>query len=175
MINLYLIRHGLAGERDQYPDDRLRPLTEEGEKKTRQVAKSLRKLGLHFDLLQTSPLLRATQTAQILVEVFGNGLTAVENPLLAPEGDLEENLHKWLTAIAANFEQWQAQNFSLGLVGHEPDLTGWAEMLLWGDIKGALVLKKAGIIGITLADSLPLVGNCYLFLLAPPKLLLAYG
>jgi len=59
----------------------------------------------------------------------------------------------------------------LGIVGHEPDLSAWAELLVFGEIKGSLVLKKAGIIGITIPEvGLP-IGNSLLFLLIPPKLL----
>jgi phosphohistidine phosphatase len=172
MINIYFIRHGLAGDRADYADDSQRPLTSEGERKTRQVAKALKKLGLHFNLLQTSPFIRAHQTSQILAEVFGNGTVVSVNPLLAPEGELDRNFDQWCLELNQNFEEWQSQNFAVGLVGHEPDLSAWAEMLLWGDIRGVLVLKKAGIIGVTLPDSLPVVGKSYLFLLAPPKLLL---
>jgi phosphohistidine phosphatase len=166
VLNLYLIRHGLAGDRNDsvYPDDSQRPLTEEGISKTRKVAQKLHKLGLTFDLLQTSPFLRASQTAQIFAEVYGHRLPVEVNPLLAPEGDLTAWL-EWL-------KQLNQPNFSLGLVGHEPDLSAWAEILLWGTAKGVLILKKAGVIGLTLPQEPPFVGNALLFLLVPPKILL---
>ncbi len=62
-MKLYLMRHGLAIERGTFGEDRERPLTSEGIKKTQRVVKQFHKLGLNFDLIVTSPLVRAQQTA----------------------------------------------------------------------------------------------------------------
>ena len=101
MPSLYLIRHGIAEERGTYEDDAQRPLTDEGCKKTKQVAKRLYDLGLRFDLLQTSPLVRAQQTSDIFADVFGDCLV-LRSPELAPEGDFET----WLNGIA----EWISQH-----------------------------------------------------------------
>jgi len=163
-IELYLIRHGLAGEHGSYANDNERPLTEEGKKKTRQVAKRLLDLGLSFDLILTSSLVRAQQTASILLDV-GLSQTLEEMSYLAPGG----NIHEWLDWLRS----WQPEaESSLALVGHEPDLSTWTEMLLWGDAKGVITLKKAGIIGLTLPENTSPLGNCSLFWLAPPRFLL---
>ena len=142
-------------------------LTDEGRKKTRQVAKRLYDLGLRFDLLQTSPLVRAQQTADIFTELFA---TPVQQSLeLAPEGNFET----WLSWVAEWLSQHpQPAKASLGIIGHEPDLTSWAEMLIWGEVKGGLVLKKAGLIGLSLPETQPWINNGVLFLLIPPKLLI---
>ena len=167
MPSLYLIRHGIAEERGNYEDDTQRPLTDEGRKKTKQVAKRLYDLGLRFDLLQTSPLVRAQQTADIFTELFA---TPVQQSLeLAPEGDFETWL-SWVTQWLSDHPQ--PAKASLGIIGHEPDLTSWAEMLIWGEVKGGLVLKKAGIIGLSLPETQPWTNNGVLFLLIPPKLLI---
>ena len=167
MPSLYLIRHGIAEERGNYEDDTQRPLTDEGCKKTKQVAKRLYALGLRFDLLQTSPLVRAQQTADIFTELFA---TPVQQSLeLAPEGNFETWL-SWITKWLS--EHPQPAKASLGIIGHEPDLTSWAEMLIWGEVKGGLVLKKAGIIGLSLPETQPWTNNGVLFLLIPPKLLI---
>ncbi|NEO26328.1 MAG: phosphohistidine phosphatase SixA [Kamptonema sp. SIO4C4] len=68
-MEVYLIRHGIAGDRNDYPTDEERPLTDKGKSKTRKVAQRLKTLGLQFDLILTSPLRRAQQTATILQEV----------------------------------------------------------------------------------------------------------
>jgi phosphohistidine phosphatase len=167
MPSLYLIRHGIAEERGDYEDDAQRPLTDEGRKKTRQVAKRLYDLGLRFDLLQTSPLVRAQQTADIFTDLFA---TPVQQSLeLAPEGNFETWL-SWVTQWLSDHPQ--PAKASLGIIGHEPDLTSWAEMLIWGEVKGGLVLKKAGIIGLSLPEIQPWTNNGILFLLIPPKLLI---
>lgn len=164
MLNLYLMRHGLAGDRQDNADDSQRPLTAEGISKTRKVFQKLHKLGLTFDLVQTSPFLRARQTAQLLAEVYEQGFPVEVTPLLAPEGEMTAWL-EWL-------ERLNQPNFSLGLVGHEPDLSAWAEILIWGEARGVLILKKAGVIGLTLPSEPPYVRNGLLFLLVPPKILL---
>lgn len=164
-LSLYFIRHGLAGEHDSYADDAQRPLTEEGHKKTRQVAKKLQELGLDFDLLQTSPLTRAMQTAEIFQNVSDLSYPVQVTASLAPNG----NFNDWL----AWFVEWQKSGHtSLGLVGHEPDLSAWAELLVWGEVKSSIVLKKAGIIGLAIPKPATPVGESLLFLLMPPKLLL---
>ena len=159
-----MIRHGIAAERGTYSQDDERPLTQEGQQKTRQVAQRLHELKLRFDLILTSPLVRAQQTAEILQTV---GLSAAVDisSHLAPDGRLEDWLN-WL-------QGWQATGGScLALVGHEPDLSSWAETLLWGQSRDKFILKKAGVIGLTLPTTGSPIGNSQLFWLAPPRLLL---
>ncbi len=165
MTTLYLIRHGIAAERGTYAEDGDRPLTAAGLQKTRQVAQRWLELGVRCDRLLTSPLVRAHQTAELLVEIgIAPKLHVVD--YLAPNGKMAD----WLT--------WQQSTpvlNAIGLVGHEPDLSTWAEHLLWGDFpapQGALTLKKAGIIGLSLPDSGSPLGHSSLFWLTPPRLLL---
>ena len=168
MPSLYLIRHGIAEEPEGYEDDRQRPLSDEGHKKTKLVAKRLHELGLRFDLLQTSPLVRAQQTADIFANVFDD-CPVQRSEQLAPEGSFEA----WIRWVSEWMEQHpQPVKASLGIIGHEPDLSTWAEILIWGESKGVLVLKKAGIIGLVLPKNQPWQGNGVLFLSIPPKLLI---
>ncbi len=181
-LNLYLIRHGIAAERNEQNEqnDFERELTKDGVKKIRDVAEKLQKLGLKFDLLQSSPLLRARQTAEIFAKILGSDLEISE--LLAPEGSFKDWLRWLITWQELGQEQRQnlGQNLgqnqenkpiSVGIIGHEPDLSTWAEMLIFGEIRGALVLKKGGIIGISIPETGLPMGNSFLFLLIPPKLL----
>ena len=163
-INIYFIRHGIAGERENYATDEERPLTEIGDRKTNKIAQKLKQLGLHFNLILTSPLVRANQTAKILQ---ANQLSSkIEKFLpLAPGGDI--NL--WLQWL----ETWQPQeNRELALVGHQPDLANWAEILIWGETREVLILKKAGAIGISLPEVGSPIGNSQMFWLTAPKFLL---
>jgi phosphohistidine phosphatase len=168
MPSLYLIRHGIAEERGTCEDDPKRSLTDEGRKKTKQVAKRLYDLGLRFDLLQTSSLVRAQQTADIFADVFDN-CPVQQSSELAPEGSFEI----WLNWFAEWLSKHpQPNKASLGLIGHEPDLSCWAEMLIWGESRGVLVLKKAGLIGLSMPEIQPYQGSATLFLSIPPKLLI---
>ena len=161
---LYLIRHGLAGEPTASRDDGLRPLTRTGRKRTGAVAKRLGALGLHLDLLSSSPLVRAWETAEIL-QRSGLCQRLVESTFLAPGGDFQD----WLRWLA----RWRRRsgNHRLGVVGHMPGLGAWAETLVWGTAKQRLVLKKAGLVGLSLPPRGSPVGRCPLFLLLPPRYL----
>ena len=160
MTELYLIRHGIAAERGTYDQDGDRPLTEVGIHKTRAIAKRLRSLNLEFDLILTSPLVRAQQTAHLL-QAEGLGDRLEVSPTLAPDGSLQD----WLTW----FEQHRSQFTTLALVGHEPDLSRWAEQLLWGQAQDKLILKKAGVIGLSLPEHVSPLGHSSLFWLTPPR------
>jgi len=176
MPTLYLIRHGLAGAYGSHANDEERPLTEDGRCKTRRVAERLRDLGVWVELILTSPLDRARQTAEIFRDV-GIGAAVIESRLLAPEGTLAD----WVTWFA----QWQREHRGvsgvskvegrspdLALVGHEPNLSTWAAHLVGGETPPQLVLKKAGIIGLQVPEQGTPVGASELFWLTPPRLLI---
>jgi phosphohistidine phosphatase len=73
MMRLYLVRHGIAVDRDDpdCPPDTERPLTPKGIKKSHDAATGLLALGVKPDAVLTSPWLRAVQTAEIFCEVIG--------------------------------------------------------------------------------------------------------
>lgn len=165
-IKLYLIRHGIAADREDDANDEDRRLTSKGRKRTTKVAKQLRDRGLHFDPILTSPLVRARETAAILQEV-GLGEQLDEFPSLAPDGDI----NTWVNWL----DQWRQnrdRENCLALVGHQPDLGNWAEQLVWGEVQEKLVLKKAGVIGLNLKETGVPLGQSELFLLTSPKWLI---
>jgi phosphohistidine phosphatase len=73
MLHVYLIRHGIAVDREDpnCPPDTERPLTPKGRKRTRAAALGLRALDVKPTAVLTSPWLRALQTAEIFCEVSG--------------------------------------------------------------------------------------------------------
>ena len=161
-MEIYLIRHGIAVRGADVKDEE-RSLTDFGREKTQLVAQRLYQLGLRFDLILTSPLVRSRQTAEIL-QASGLGSHLEESTYLAPGGDF----YTWLGWL----ERISPADTHLALVGHQPDLGKWAEIFLWGEARTAIVLKKAGIIGLTLPEVGSPVGRSQLFLLTSPKLLL---
>lgn len=168
-MELYLIRHGIAADRDAYPNDEERPLTDKGQEKTTKVAKQLRDRGLRFDLILTSPLVRAKETATILKEA-GLASRVEEFAALAPDG----NIQAWVNWLEKR-RQTSPGDKCLALVGHQPDLGNWAETLVWGEARNKLLLKKAGAIGLKSPDTKPPIGQSELFLLLSPKWLLWQG
>ncbi|TAM59580.1 hypothetical protein EPN52_07475 [bacterium] len=65
-MELYIMRHGDAGEQDptRWPDDSQRPLTREGRMRMERAGKAFKRLGLRFDMVLSSPYARALETAQ---------------------------------------------------------------------------------------------------------------
>ena len=68
-MDVYVLRHGVADERDyrEYPDDDLRPLIPEGIDKLTRQAKGLKAMGFAVDVVISSPLVRAVQTAEVVM------------------------------------------------------------------------------------------------------------
>jgi phosphohistidine phosphatase len=73
MMHLYLIRHGIAVDREDpnCPADTERPLTPKGMKRTHAAALGLRALDVKPNAVLTSPWLRSVQTAEIFCETIG--------------------------------------------------------------------------------------------------------
>jgi len=165
-MDLYILRHGIAAERDpqKYPDDDLRPLTPEGRRKAKRVAAALKDLGYEFDLILSSPLKRALKTAEIVAAVFqAEGRLEVTSHL-EPGGDPG----KLIAEIAARRRQ------SVLLVGHEPYLSQLISVLLSGRTGLEIDLKKAGFCHLQIEH--PAYGRCAaLSALYPPKVLLVHS
>jgi phosphohistidine phosphatase len=159
---IYFIRHGLAGEFGDYPDDAMRPLTSEGQTKTRKVAERLKTLEVKFDRILSSPYTRAHQTAEILQATkLGSKIETAE--FLQPEQPFDPLL-AWLEQID--------RTQTVAIVGHEPNLSIAAEELLFGQAMHRLVLKKAGVIALDAPAQGDLRGHCQLRWLLAPKVLL---
>src|SRR5437870_6121680 len=131
----YLVRHAIAEERgDKWPDDRLRPLTHKGMARMRQAVRGLRALGVEVDLLLTSPLVRARQTADIVIEGLKPTPELEVVPALSP-GTARATVGEALSAFSkAN---------SIAVVGHEPDLGELARWLIGA--RAPLPMKKGGV------------------------------
>ena len=162
MSEIYLVRHGIAAERGkEWPDDSKRPLTHKGIARMREVAAGLKDLGVAFDLILTSPLVRARQTADLLHQGLGGSTPLEETTLLAPGGaraDLLELLRS------------RKKSDRVALVGHEPDLGQLAAFLIGA--RAPLVFKKGGVCRIDF-EKFPPVPPGQLVWFALPKMLRA--
>jgi phosphohistidine phosphatase len=130
-MQLLVIRHGIAVERNQGPDE-ARPLTDKGRRRTKQVARALQRLVPRLDLLATSPLVRARETAEILARRYE--LSPLTVPELSPDAQLGRLL-EWLT---------RQQEQVVAIVGHEDGLSTFASWLISARPESHLELKKAG-------------------------------
>jgi phosphohistidine phosphatase len=132
---LYLVRHGLAEARGEaWPDDSKRPLTERGIARLRKSGRALARLGVTLDVVLTSPLVRARQTAEIVAGAFSPHPPLVNVDALLPGGSP--------AAVATEIEKHGRRRHVL-IVGHEPgigELTAW----LIGS-RNPIAFKKGGV------------------------------
>jgi len=138
-MELYILRHAIAVTRgtEGFPHDQDRPLTDKGRAKLGRVVRGMNALGLAFDLILTSPYLRALQTAEVVATAMGAGKTLERTPQLAPDGD-PRALIRQLTSRRPPSER-------ILLVGHEPSLSALISVLVSGDERAVITLKKAGL------------------------------
>lgn len=135
-MNLYLMRHAHAldvGEGSIRRDSE-RPLSNKGLAVARGMARHLRHRGVNLDLIATSPLLRARQTAEIIASEL-DGVAMVVCPDLAPCVS---------SAVLPSTISLEALE-SVMLVGHMPDLCELACTLMLGQPAHAVNFKKAAI------------------------------
>jgi phosphohistidine phosphatase len=126
---IYFLRHGEADWPDWKKPDDERPLTEKGKKEMHEVGAFLANLSVKPDVVLTSPLPRAAQTAEIAAPYLD--AKCVEDECLSPgfgRSELKQLLKKRGFA-------------SVMLVGHEPDFSKTVAKLTGARIK----LAKAGI------------------------------
>jgi len=136
-MKLYVVRHAPAAARRIGRPDFDRALTARGAARMRQIARALRHLGVAPDAIYSSPLLRARQTAEILArQLDGNRDPRIVDGL-RPGGRVDLLLHD----IGARHRRAAAV---VMLVGHEPDLGRLLSVLLCGDVRIALRLRKGG-------------------------------
>jgi phosphohistidine phosphatase len=166
-MDLYLIRHADAlplGEQG-ITEDAVRPLSDEGTAQSRALAAALTRRGIQLDALVSSPLLRAHQTAEGIL----NGL-AQPRPgtwqcnALAPGGK-RRKLGRFLRELKGN---------SIALVGHQPDLGRLAAWLI-GSKKAQIDFAKAGIAHITCPEGPDKGKGILLSLMTPEWYLLQDG
>jgi phosphohistidine phosphatase len=166
-MNLFLLRHGVAVDRDpqSFPDDSRRPLTLKGEDRVRVVCDAMQALELSFDVILASPFLRTRQTAEIVATALGLRRELHYCNDLTPAGD-PKALVRFINRIRPAPE-------NLLLVGHEPYLSELLSVLISDHPDTAIDLKKNGLAKIELTQRLK-YGRCAVlnWLLSPRQLAL---
>lgn len=158
MRKLYVLRHGVAVPHGTpgIPDDD-RPLTSDGEEKTRAIASALRKLDLDLEVILSSPLPRARRTAEIVADRLGMSERLVLDDHLRA-GSSPRSIRDWLAS--------RPEEVSM-VVGHNPDLSELVALICGLSISPLpLELRKGGVAAIESRR-----GGFELAWLATPKLL----
>jgi phosphohistidine phosphatase len=159
-MEIYLLRHGIAEDRAADRPDAARALTAEGVQRMGLAAAGMRRLGVAPDLLLSSPLTRARQTAEIVGAALGVGVLL--EPDLAPGCDMARLLRLLDRQSATR----------VMLVGHEPDLGMIAAGLIGG---GQIEMKKGALALIDLPHDGGMEIDGVLRWLLPPSALRAIG
>jgi phosphohistidine phosphatase len=159
------VRHAIAEDRGPaWPDDSLRPLTDDGAKRWRRQAAGLAAIDARPDLILTSRFARARQTADLLAGAFARKPKVVELAALQPGVKPRDVLR----ALEPD-----GRIGSLALVGHEPGL-GELVALLVG-FKTPPEFKKGGVARIDVAILPPPAGSGQLHWWLTPKVLRELG
>jgi phosphohistidine phosphatase len=155
-VQLHFLRHAHAGDPGKWrgPDD-LRPLSAKGRHQAESLGRHLDSLGLHFDLLLSSPLVRARQTAELVAERLG--LTVLIDDRLG--GGLDE---AGLAAVLAD----HGRSARPILVGHDPDMSELVTRLSGAT---AIPMRKGAFARIDIGPDLA-PGSGTLVFLIPPEL-----
>ena len=144
-MKLYFLRHAIAVTRGTrgYADDSKRPLTPVGKNKMQHIARTIETLGLSFDLILSSPYVRALETAEIVADVFKIKKNEIKStPCLIPGSSFKE------LTFEINTQSKKYRNILL--VGHEPLLSECISLFLTGEQTVSIDFKKGGLCQISL-------------------------
>ena len=134
---LYLMRHANAGiARDNALLDAKRGLIKEGKEQCMLMARVLSALKVQIDVIVSSPLKRALQTAQFVGTELGYEAKVQVDPSLALDGDYADFLA--LVAKYANREGVLA-------VGHNPNIFQFLGKLITGNGGASIRMRKGSI------------------------------
>lgn len=135
---VYFLRHASAGQSVPNPkQDEKRPLDKDGVEQSVQMGRLLAGLGVEFDVIVTSPLTRAAQTATHTAKELGQEDRIVQDDALRPE---------------ASFDGFQellrrhSKKKAIMVVGHNPNFSEFLSLLISENAsEGSIYLKKGGL------------------------------
>ena len=167
-MDLFILRHGDAGNRLSDPiKDTKRQLTVSGKKEVVEIAKSLKKLGVKFNIIFSSPLSRAFQTAKIIAEEYKFKKQIEQSEELKPNGS-KDFLYNKLNKL--NIDS------VILIVGHEPYLSSMINDIIsnnadtdrnYNTNHNNIILKKAGLSRIKITSTVPRLKGELRWLLTP--------
>lgn len=135
-MTIYLFRHANAGQHlGDYKKDETRPLDKSGERQSHDVGRALAAMEVEVDVIISSPLTRAMQTAEIAAKEFSHRDKIVTDDAMRPE---------------AGYDQFQdlltryGKNQAIMAVGHNPSITDFLVTLLAGSAAREFIDYKKG-------------------------------
>jgi phosphohistidine phosphatase len=155
VMELFLLRHGLAVERGThgFEEDSSRPLTPKGRRQMRKIAAAMKQLAPDLDLVLSSPLVRAKQTAEIVARGLKLEKCLKFSNALAPGGTA--------SVLLRQLQREKPAPGKVLLVGHEPDLSRLVSLFTTGGPYLELEFKKGGLCKLESGNLRP--GKCAVF------------
>lgn len=152
-----LFRHGIAEDKAEGKPDFERALTPEGHARMMKIAGGLERAFPRAQVIYTSPLVRAVQTAQWIVKAYRSRIKVAQTEALIP-GKSPEEFIEFLRGVSER---------RIIAVGHEPVLSADAGALLGLERNGGLELKKGGCYAIRISGD----GSAKLDWMLSPRIL----
>ncbi|MGA2276282.1 MAG: phosphohistidine phosphatase SixA [Terracidiphilus sp.] len=148
-MNLYLMRHANAGlSRGNPVIDAKRALIKEGKEQCVLMARTLAALKVQVDLIVSSPLKRALQTAQYVGTELGYDARVEISSALAPEADYAD-----FQKMLAHYSGYDG----VLAVGHNPNVFQFLGRLITGNGGAAIRMRKGSVARIDLDRHPPLL------------------
>ena len=135
-MDIYVLRHGKAGDAGPGMGDADRRLTKKGREEIFAAGRWMAAQELRFDMIAASPLVRAHETAAIIADCLGEKDRLVTWKVLAPGGDSDTVCH-----LIGKHEDLRA----ILLVGHEPLLSALISRIITGDENAAIAISKGAL------------------------------
>ena len=161
-MELYLLRHGEAGKRvPASAMDTERSLTAAGKEEVEEIGEGMSALGLKLDVVASSPLKRAEDTAVLVNRALKRKADVEVWPELSPEGG-RDALFRRLQKLKRDSE--------VLCVGHEPFLTDLVSEIVGGGGRAGgirMVLRKGGLVRVTVTGFAPRINGELRWLLTP--------
>jgi phosphohistidine phosphatase len=137
-VIVYFLRHASAGQSKKDPvTDEKRPLDKDGIDQCRQIGRALTGLDLQADVIISSPLKRATQTASLVANEIGHEDKVQLSPALRPDASYE--------SFREMLDEYSGRD-AIMVVGHNPTLSRFISLMISdGANEDAVDLKKGAV------------------------------
>jgi phosphohistidine phosphatase SixA len=136
-MKLFIIRHGDAGH-ETGTGDEYRSLSDTGGAQVKRLAACCNRLGISFDQVWSSNLLRAEETAERLAHHMDGSPPVLFNDCLVPPGDFND-LRGALRS---------SQRSSIAIVGHMPFLGECLQYWIGGNAHPGIELNPCSLVAL---------------------------
>ncbi len=149
-MDIYFLRHASAGESLSDPkQDEKRPLDEVGVRQSQQIGRVLAKLEVQPDVIISSPLVRAKQTAALVATELGFKKTLLLDHSLRPDADFEQ-----FRQLLRKYSRKK----TVIVTGHNPTLSEFLSLVISSETtESTIELKKGAIAKVQVKRGQPLL------------------